>query len=176
MKKTLSFYLEHRDWLCGVADKFSFTPLGEAVNPLPIEEIGSVEWTIIKETFVSVSLIDPAIQIKFWMHLPENVRDKILRYSQLTVPFSGGRLQDRYLIAYTIETLTNKYFGFLFESMLSESKAGLYVFIQTDITDEELNPAKFLQEYLKKMKNLSLDRLKGDKKSRFAKLLAIFNR
>lgn len=149
MQKTkgINFTLDTMEWNGGVSDNYFDTPLGQLSNPLKLEEIAEVEWTIVQDNFISVIPIDQIIQIKYWLKIPDKIKEKIKTYSENIIPFSSKDLKDRYLIAYSGQIHDEKYIGFVFESMLKNSKVCFYVYTQAKIkTDKEAKV--FLEDYI----------------------------
>lgn len=146
-KKAFNFSLDSMDWQVGVSDDYFSTPLGLLSKPLKIEQIAEVEWTIVQNYLINVVPIDQVIQIKYWLKIPDIIREKIKLSSESIVPFASKDLKDRYLIAYSVERSEEKYIGFIFESMLKSSKVCFYVYTQARIiTDKEAKI--FLEDYL----------------------------
>jgi hypothetical protein len=163
MKRTrgISFNLDSLEWYGGVSDNFSSTPLGMLSKPLKIEEIADVEWTIVQDNFIAVVPIDHIIQIKYWIKIPEKIREKIKSYSENIFPFTINDIKDRYLIAYSVQNEDDKFIGFIFESMLKSSKASLYVYTQSKIkTDKEAKI--FLEDYLYEIYQRDINNIKPE--------------
>lgn len=155
-KKDVCFCLDSLEWQGGVSDEFDKTPLGQLSKPLDIEQIAEVEWTIVYDNFITVFPIDPDTQLKFWLKLPEKAKNKIKKYSEEIFPFDKTRVVDRYLLAYTVEGLNDKYIGFTFESMLEQSKVCVYVYMQARVVCEE--PVKeYLIDYLNEIDELNIN-------------------
>ena len=159
-KRSLDFRHDDLDWEGGVTEAFINTPLGVLADPLPIEEIAEVEWTIIVDNFVSISPIDPNTQLKLWFFMPDDIRHQIVKYTQEFLPFDRDIVQDRYLLSYTVETPETKVMGFIFESITPASKVPVYVYLQARLPNlEELEPPKYLTEYLEKINQTELGQL-----------------
>lgn len=176
-KKALNFSLDSMDWEVGVSDNYFSTPLGLLSTPVKIEEIAEVEWTIIQDHLINVIPIDQLIQIKYWLKIPDIIREKIKIFSESIVPFGSKDLKDRYLIAYSIERHEEKYIGFIFESMLKSSKVCIYVYTQARIrTDKEAKI--FLEDYLYEIYQRDVKKIQSEeyKMTLSEKILGFFKR
>lgn len=161
MPKTrgLNFNLDNLEWYGGVSDTFFETPLGILSNPLNVEEIASVEWTIVGDNFITIVSIDQDVQLRYWLKVPELIRMKIKGYSEEIFPFGNKGIIDRYLIAYSVESPEAKYIGFTFETLLKTSKVPLYVYTQSKINSEK--EAKiFLEDYLYEIYQRDINKIK----------------
>lgn len=173
--KVITFKLDSFEWEGGVSDNFAETPLGILSKPLGIEQIAEVEWTIVFDNFISIHPINPDIQLKYWLKIPEKPRKKIRYLSETIFPFHDTNIYDRYLLAYSVENEKDKYIGFTFESMLSESKVGIYVYTQAKINCS-VEAKDFLQKYLEELLNLDINSFESNEqnKSRLEKFLELF--
>lgn len=145
--KSLNFNLDKLEWTVGVSDIFEETPLGKLSKPLDIEKIAQVEWTEVNNNFIAIVPIDQSIQLRYWLKIPEKVREKVKKYSEDLSPFGVHEIKDRYLLGYSVENSKEKYIGFIFESVLKSSKAALYVYTQTKINSDK-KAKVFLEDYL----------------------------
>ena len=87
---------------------------------------------------------------------------KIKKLIEETFPFDETKLRDRFLIAYSVENLYEKFIGFTFESILSDSKVSMYVFMQSRVKTT-LEAKVYLQEYLDKVDNFDPEQTQGMK-------------
>lgn len=164
--QNITFKIDSLEWEGGVTDKFSNTPLGILSSPLKIEQIADVEWTIVYDNFISIIPIDPYIQIKFWMTIPPKCRNKIKKLIEDFFPVEASKIYDRFLIAYSVEGLNEKYIGFTFESMLTDSKVTMYVYMQSRIYDEK-SAKDFLEEYLDEVEQVDeIEIMKQEERSK----------
>jgi hypothetical protein len=170
--RSVTFKLDSLEWEGGVSDTFEKTPLGVLSEPLNIEQIAEVEWTIVYENFISIFQVEPGTQLKYWLKVPEKIRNKIKKYSEEIFPFESNSISDRFLLAYSVENHDDKYIGFTFESMLKESKVSLYVYTQAKIhTGGEAKV--FLENYLKGIHDLNIEQILEEEQKRrsFAQLV-----
>lgn len=175
--KGLNFNLDGLEWHGGVSDTFEETPLGILSKPLNINEIAEVEWTIVYDNFIYIMPIDQSIQVKYWLKIPEKTKEKIKKYSEKIFPFTDSDIQDRHLVAYSVESPEEKYIGFIFESMLKESKALLYVYTQTKIKSNK-DARVYIEDYLYEIYQRDVDNIKPEesKTNFFEKIKSLFNR
>jgi len=153
------------EWEVGVSDNFEKTPLGILAQPLKIEQIAEVEWTIVFDNLITICPVEPSTQLKYWLKVPEKARNKIKKYSEEIFPVESKSIYDRFLLAYSVENHDDKYIGFTFESMLKESKVSLYVYTQAKINTAG-EAKKFLESYLEEIHNLDLEKIKEDERKR----------
>jgi hypothetical protein len=170
--RSVTFKLDSLEWEGGVSDNFERTPLGILSQPLNIEQIAEVEWTIVFDNFISINHVEPTTQLKYWLKVPEKIRNKIKKYSEEIFPFEGNSIQDRFLLAYSVESPDDKYIGFTFESMLKESKVSLYVYTQAKI-HTEIEAKVFLEKYLEDIHDLSVEQIieEEQKRKSFARMV-----
>jgi len=164
------FNLDSFCWISGVTDDFFLTPLGFLSTPLKIEEIAEVEWTIVFDNFIYIEPIDQETQINYWLRIPQKYRNKIKKIIELNFPFDEKKIKDRYLIAYSVENEKEKFIGFIFESILNDSKVSMYVFTQAKINTKD-EAKEYLKKYLEKI-NKKED--KYEKESIFKKIVSKF--
>ncbi|GIW21234.1 MAG: hypothetical protein KatS3mg068_0241 [Candidatus Sericytochromatia bacterium] len=167
----INYYLDSCFWTSGVTDDFFLTPLGFLSTPLKIDEIADVEWTIVFDNFIYIQQIDQEIQLKYWLRIPEKYRNKIKKNIELNFPFDEKKIRDRYLIAYSVENEKEKFIGFIFESILDESKVPMYVFTQAKI-NTNIEAKEYLKQYLNKVNNNELE----ERKTIIKKIINIFSR
>ena len=177
--KKLKFKLDSLEWEGGVSDDFQQTPLGALSRPLKIEEIAEVEWTVVQDNFINITKISQDTQIKYWLKISEKTRTKIREYSEDIFPFQNKDITDRYLLAYSVEGINEKYIGFTFESMLKSSKASLYVYTQAKVTDDK-EAKMFLNSYLEEIYNRDLEDIEAEEDDEpiglFGKLMSFFRK
>ncbi len=179
-QKVITFQLDSLEWTGGVADNFANTPLGILSKPIGIERIAELEWTIMDENIITIFTVEPETQLKYWLKIPGNVRDKITKFTHDILPFENDKIFDRHLLGYSSENPINgnKYIGFIFESILTELKIGLYVYMQAKINFND-EAKKFMENYIEEINSIdikNLEQIEIRKESRFKKLLSLFRK